>query len=64
MKPSITESDGDRLGWRINEFCRLVGISRPTLWRMAKTGKVHLEYLGDIPIITRAEAVRLGLLSR
>jgi hypothetical protein len=51
-----------RLGWRINEWIALTGTSRPTVWRHAKTGKLRLVYMGDIPIVPRTEAVRLGLI--
>jgi hypothetical protein len=51
-----------RLGWRINEFSRMTGVSRITLWRLARDKKMKLAYLGTIPIITDHEARRLGLL--
>jgi hypothetical protein len=50
------------LGWRLNEFCKLTGISRVTLWRLAKADKLKLAYIGKIPIVTDHEARRLGLL--
>jgi hypothetical protein len=53
-----------RLGWRINEWIELTGTSRPTVWRHAKTGKLRLVYLGDIPIVPRTEAIRLGLIEK
>ena len=53
---------GERLGYRINEFCAMTKVSRVTVWRMAKTGKLRLAYLGDIPIIPVDEVRRLGLL--
>jgi hypothetical protein len=52
----------DRLGWRIAEWCRLTGTSRPTAWRHAKTGKLKIVYMGAIPLVPRTEAVRLGFL--
>lgn len=57
------QCDDDRIGWRIDEFCRLVGVSRPTVWRLAKSGRLNMSYLGKIPIIPRSEAVRLGLIA-
>jgi hypothetical protein len=53
-----------RLGWRINEWIELTGTSRPTVWRHAKTGKLRLVYIGDIPIVPRTEAIRLGLIEK
>ena len=51
-----------RLGWRLNEFVELTGVSRVTLWRLARSGQLKLAYLGKIPIVTGHEARRLGLL--
>lgn len=59
---SATTSD-DRLGWRIAEFCKLVPVNRATISKMAKAGQITLVYFGDVPIVPRTEAVRLGLIS-
>jgi len=59
---SPVESD-DRLGWRVAEFCKLVGMNRLTITKMAKLGKLQVVYFGDVPIVPRAEAIRLGLIS-
>ena len=62
-KRSLEENERRlRLGWRLNEFCKLTGISRVTLWRLAKADKLKLAYIGKIPIVTDHEARRLGLL--
>lgn len=61
---ATTPAQGDdRLGWRVAEFCRLVPVNRATISRMAKQGKLTLIYFGDVPIVPRIEAVRLGLIS-
>jgi hypothetical protein len=52
----------ERLGWRIAEWVALTGISRPTVWRQAKSGALRLIYIDKIPIVPRTEAVRLGLI--
>ena len=52
----------DRLGWRLPEWMRLTGISRPTLWRQIKRGDLKIVYIGPMPIVPRSEAIRLGLL--
>jgi hypothetical protein len=57
-----TETD-DRLGWRIAEFCKLIGMNRATISKMAKLGQLNLIYFGDVPIVPRAEAIRLGLIN-
>jgi hypothetical protein len=51
-----------RLGWRIDEWVALTGTSRPTVWRQAKAGTLRITYIGNIPIIPRTEAIRLGLI--
>ena len=45
------------------EWMKLTGTSRPTLWRQVKRGDVQLVYVGPTPMVTRAEAVRLGLIN-
>jgi len=56
------QTENSRLGWRLGEFSRMTGVSRITLWRLARDEKLRLAYLGKIPIITDHEARRLGLL--
>jgi transcriptional regulator of acetoin/glycerol metabolism len=57
-----SEEQRERLGWRINEWVELTGMSRPTIWRQAKKGKLRIAYIGTVPIVPRTEAVRLGLI--
>jgi len=59
---AATINSGASLGWRINEWCALVGCSRPTVWRHNRAGKLKLIYIGEIPFIPRSEAVRLGFI--
>jgi hypothetical protein len=53
----------ERLGLRLVEFSRAVGISLPTLWRRVRAGDIRVTYVGQIPIITRHELARLGLIN-
>jgi hypothetical protein len=62
MKTFPAQND-DRLGWRIAEFCKLVPVSRSLISKMSKEGKINLVYFGDVPVVPRTEAVRLGLIS-
>jgi hypothetical protein len=55
--------NADRLGWRVSEFCKLVHIDRSTVSKMAKQGKLTLVYFGDVPVVPRSEAIRLGLIN-
>jgi predicted DNA-binding transcriptional regulator AlpA len=59
----LTSLDHHRLGWRIREWMRLTGTSRPTLWRQVKRGDLKIVYVGPTPMVPRSEAIRLGLLS-
>ena len=52
----------NRLGLRLHEFCELMGISKPTLWRRIKSEDVRIVRIGRIPLIAHAELVRLGLI--
>ena len=52
----------DRIVFRLNEWCRITGQSRQTIWRHHKRGVLRLVYQGDIPYVPRSEAVRLGFL--
>jgi predicted site-specific integrase-resolvase len=61
-KAAHTDTIGDRLGFRIIEWCRLTGTSRPTIWRQIKDGRLKVVDANGIKLIPRSEAVRLGLL--
>lgn len=52
-----------RIGWRISEWNRLTGTSRATTWRQVKAGQLKVIHIGQIPLIPRSEAVRLGLIA-
>jgi hypothetical protein len=56
-------NEPDRLGWRISEWMRLTGTSRPTLWRQVRRGDLELVYIGPTPMVPRSEAIRLGLIN-
>jgi|SoimicmetaTmtLMA_FD_contig_31_5230013_length_285_multi_2_in_0_out_0_1 predicted DNA-binding transcriptional regulator AlpA len=53
----------DRLAWRLPEWMKLTGTSRPTLWRQVKRGDLKLVYVGPTPMVPRAEAIRLGFIN-
>ena len=59
----LTGVTGGRLGWRVNEWVKLTGISRPTVWRQIRDGRLKVVDVGGITIVPRAEAVRLGLIA-
>jgi hypothetical protein len=51
-----------RLSLRLDEFCELTGMSKPTLWRRIKSDDIRIVRIGGMPFVTRAELVRLGLI--
>ena len=51
------------LGWRIDEWVALTGLSRPTVWRHSRDGKLKIIYVDKIPFVPRTEAVRLGFIT-
>jgi excisionase family DNA binding protein len=53
----------DRIAWRVGEWAKLTGTSRHTLWRMAKRGDLKLTYVGNTALVSRSEAIRLGILA-
>jgi hypothetical protein len=59
----MTDEFSNRLGLRLKEFSRAYGISLPTVWRRVKAGDIGVVKVGDVPIITRAELQRLGLIA-
>jgi|tagenome__1003787_1003787.scaffolds.fasta_scaffold20799830_1 predicted DNA-binding transcriptional regulator AlpA len=52
-----------QLGWRMNEFAAALGISLATVWRYVKDGKVKTVKIGNVKLIPRSEAQRLGLIA-
>ena len=52
-----------QLGWRMGEFAAASGISLATLWRYVKDGKIKTVKIGNVKLIPRSEAQRLGLIA-
>jgi predicted DNA-binding transcriptional regulator AlpA len=53
----------DRLGLRLSEFSRATGMSLPTIYRRIRAGDIRVTHIGDMPLITQPELVRLGLIA-
>jgi hypothetical protein len=51
------------LGWRIDEWVALTGLSRPTVWRHHRDNKLKIIYVDKIPFVPRTEAIRLGFIT-
>ena len=52
----------DHVGYRIDEFRQMIGISRPTVARMLRDGHVKTVKVGTVRLIPRSEMIRLGLI--
>jgi len=44
----------------VKDFCRLVGISRATLWKYAGAGKIKIVRVGRRVLVPDSEAVRIA----
>ena len=51
------------LGWRIDEWVALTGLSRPTVWRHHRDNKLKIIYVDKIPFVPRTEAIRLEFIT-
>jgi len=45
---------------RVKDFCQLVGISRATLWKYSRAGKIKLIRVGRRVLVPHSEAVRIA----
>jgi len=57
MKEKIREIG--RRGYSINETCATLGISRSTVWRLEKAGKLRVIAIGRRRIVPESEIDRL-----
>jgi excisionase family DNA binding protein len=48
-----------RIGYRVNDFCTIAGISRTTLYELIREGKIKTILLGGRRIIPASEAERI-----
>jgi excisionase family DNA binding protein len=49
----------DRLAYRVPEVCKMLGISRATLYRRVKTGEIAILKLGGIALVEREGLERM-----
>ena len=49
----------DRLAYRVPEVCKMLGISRATLYRRVKTGEIAILKLGGRTLVKREGLDRL-----
>jgi hypothetical protein len=59
----VTIPVNQRLGYRVREFAALCGVSYPTIWRDIRDKKIPVIVVGGVKLISRAHAIRCGLIS-
>ena len=47
------------LAYRVKDFCRLVGISASTFWKLTADGKIKVTRIGGRTLIPATEANRI-----
>ena len=49
----------DRLAWRVNDFCRALGISRTSFYELLRENRIRTIVIGGRRLIPDAEARRI-----
>jgi Helix-turn-helix domain len=52
-------SDHERLAYTINDFCRMIGLGRSTVYAMIAKGDVKVSQIGCRKLIPHSEAIAL-----
>jgi excisionase family DNA binding protein len=58
-RPTSEHVPLERLGYRVNDFCKVVGIGRTYLYRLIASGRIRSVLIGGRRIIPADEARRL-----
>lgn len=53
------EQNIEPLAYRVKDFCRLVGISASTFWKLTAAGKIKVTRIGGRTLVPAAEAQRI-----
>jgi hypothetical protein len=53
-----------RLGYRVGEYAKMLGISYVSVWRSVKSGKIRTVTVGGVKLIPRAVAIEQGLINK
>lgn len=48
-----------RAAWRVNEFCRLVGVSRTSFYKAVKSGSIRVITIAGRTLVPANEVARL-----
>ena len=57
--PNIQTEEAPRLAWRVNPFCRAVGISRTSFYELVKSGQIRTVMIAGRRLVPNSEARRL-----
>ena len=57
--PNIQTEQTPRLAWRVNSFCRAVGISRTSFYELVKRGEIRTVLIAGRRLVPDTEARRL-----
>ena len=62
MDDTYFKGDADALirAHRVKDFCERAGISRATLWKYARAGKIKIIRVGRRVLVPHSEAVRIA----
>lgn len=47
------------LAYRVKDFCRLIGISASTFWKLTAAGKIKVTRIGGRTLVPATEAQRI-----
>jgi hypothetical protein len=56
---NVTTIENPRLAWRINDFCKAVGICRASFYKAKKQGKIKTIEIAGRQLVPDAEAQRI-----
>lgn len=57
--PNIQTEEVPHLAWRVNSFCRAVGISRTSFYELVKRGEIRTVLIAGRRLVPDTEARRL-----
>lgn len=60
MSKEQQANNSGRLAYRVNEFCRSVGISRSVFYELIKKGKIKTVKIGGSRVVPASEATRIA----
>jgi excisionase family DNA binding protein len=59
MKSEIEPAEANRLAFRVQPFCKSIGIGRTKFYELVRDGKIKTVVIGGRRLVTAGEAQRL-----